>query len=303
LTAEERKYTVSIQGDPPNIADTIDRIVDILDTIPGKSLIATFQERVEDLYKRAAVTVIDDLQKNRWGGKATVIRTTLKAVVGSAEKGGFHQLDISVSAGEDSAGKDSAVEQQVAFFSQGGFDDEEISYQRMRNGVAQITLHALRPFTIGAYTGDGKVLELDLRKVKGLPSTFREPKPAAAFVQKVQQLLEKRPITVIDDPQKGRWGGHSEWNGRRLSATIRVSLIPNLYIITAEIIATNTIELKGDNAFLIHAALAEKIYYRRAIDGLAAFHFVTPTLFTIGAYTEDNIVLELDLSTLKPLQA
>lgn len=160
---------------------------------------------------------------------------------------------------------------------------------------------AYEAFTAGAYTEDGTMLELDLNEVGGFPKGFYYKDISGNFKKAVKEIYEERKVTVADDLQKNRWGGKSVNNGKRIRASVaRTLLLPVYFRITIEIISEDKNRpLAGDVAFFLHNTFSDEIKYRKARNGIAKITIRAYEAFTIGAYTEDGTMLELDLQQQK----
>ncbi|MEO9144172.1 MAG: YEATS-associated helix-containing protein [Ginsengibacter sp.] len=110
------------------------------------------------------------------------------------------------------------------------------------------------------------------------------------------------PVINSDDPQKGRFGGESEKNGRKLSAKVSKSAIPKFY--SVELIVESTKEnnpLITDVIFYLHDSFSPSVYTikpdefteGRAYDN----EIISYGAFTVGVITDNGkTLLELDLA-------
>ena len=254
-----------------------------------------FRTRVEQLLKQQKIQVPDDLQKNRWGGKAENNGKAISAVV--TEDSASDNYLITVTVSTTASGVPPAAE--IAFFLHDSFE-EQVQYKKFVNNTASITLTAYEAFTLGAYTEDGTMLELDLNKQSGYPAAFYYDDIDPAFIQKVEKLYKERRVTVKDDLQKNRWGGKNTANGKILIATVRTTKDEDNYMITVEV--TTVLDkdiLTGDVAFFMHNTFDREIWYKKAVKGVAKIAVTAYEAFTIGAYTADGTELELDLQKQK----
>jgi len=249
-----------------------------------------FKIKVENLYASLKVNVADDLQKGRWGGKNINKNKSLQAQVKKNLMPGLFDIILTVKSESQKL-----LTGQVAFFLHSSFN-EEIRYQTVENGQAQIKITAYETFTAGAYTEDGTMLELDLQEQKGYPQGFYYKKISQNFKDTVSRLYKSKPVTVKDDLQKNRWGGKSLSNGKKITASVIKGWTPGYFKITIEITSENSkSSLQGDVAFFIHDTFKNEIKYKKAINGIAKINVTAYEAFTIGAYTEDGTMLELDL--------
>lgn len=101
------------------------------------------------------------------------------------------------------------------------------------------------------------------------------------------------------DPQKGKWGGKSVNNGRKLSA--KVEKIPNENYVRRVIFrvsSTNQVEkpLKGKVVFHLHPTFTRQIREADVVDGIAEISLVAYGAFTVGAEADNGgTLLEFDL--------
>jgi len=117
------------------------------------------------------------------------------------------------------------------------------------------------------------------------------------------------PIINIDDPQKGRFGGKAENNGRRLSAKVNTLPIDGFFEVTfwveSKDPAANPL---SEVIFYIHDSFTPSVYSltpNEFTSGKAEDNLLSYGAFTIGVVTDGGrTLLELDLSedTSFPLQ-
>jgi hypothetical protein len=131
------------------------------------------------------------------------------------------------------------------------------------------------------------------RKPKGSAGSRKPPVPG--------------PIVHIDDLQNERWGGLSERDGRKVTATLDEVERDNFYV-NLVVSSTDQSPLEGPVIFHLHSTYTRKV--RRitdinednsaTIDALPAYE-----VFTVGVQVKNHngdwIGLELDLSNLKDL--
>jgi len=110
------------------------------------------------------------------------------------------------------------------------------------------------------------------------------------------------PVTVLDDPQKGRFGGKAIKNDRQLKATVDKSLVPGFYNVKIWVETTNPDRpLTDDVIFYIHDSFNPSVYTIKSIefkDGKAMDDTITAFgAFTVGAIADQGqTLLELDLA-------
>lgn len=107
-----------------------------------------------------------------------------------------------------------------------------------------------------------------------------------------------------DDPNKGRFGGKAEANGRKLSAEIEPERGPNSSYCRVKVRVESTDKnqpLRGKVKLFLHPTFGEWTSYELAAHGSAVEdEFVSYGAFTIGAETDNgNTHLELDLADVK----
>jgi hypothetical protein len=248
-----------------------------------------FKNNVRNVYAGRPVTVEDDLQKNRWGGRSKVDNKELSAKVSSGIIPGFYDIEISLT-----FPLSDRKEERVAFFIHDSFN-KEVVYKKAVNGVAITSQRAYESFTIGAYTEEGTILELDLNEVEGYPKGFYYKSISKEFKTRVEQLYKSTPVVVKDDLQKNRWGRLSTRNGKSLSAKVEKGM-PGVFKVTLEV---NSIEgdrdFSGEVAFFIHDTFSKVIRYKRTRGGVAKLELSAYESFALGAYLSDGTMLELDL--------
>ena len=133
-----------------------------------KTALDELKKKVNEVLKNKPVTVNDDLQKGRWGGKTENNGKQIRATVVPLNNSSFFNVLITVS---DTS---KPLEVPVAIFVHDSFrfPDNVLYVNPNANGVAQVTLIAYEAFTIGALFADGTELELDLNDQPGYPENF-----------------------------------------------------------------------------------------------------------------------------------
>ena len=119
-------------------------------------------------------------------------------------------------------------------------------------------------------------------------------------------LLPTLPTIIhADDPQKGRFGGKSENNERRLSAKVSESSIPGFYKVKLVVESSNPDNpLTSDVIFYIHDSFSPSVFTYKPEefeDGKAVEdEIISYGAFTVGVITDNGkTILELDLSTVE----
>lgn len=109
------------------------------------------------------------------------------------------------------------------------------------------------------------------------------------------------PATVSDDPQKGRFGGHSEVNGKKLQAEVTPSTFPGFYSVKLSVTTISGKPLSGDAVFFLHNSFSKIVRIVQAQNGIAHLEpLLAYGAFTVGVITDyGKTLLELDLSDSK----
>lgn len=250
-----------------------------------------FKDAVEALYSRTPITVHDDLQKNRWGGKSLFNKYELTATVENDILPGYYNVEAKVVSND----KTRPLKGNVAFFLHDTFS-EEIEYVEAKDGVATYRMkHCYEAFTFAVYLEDGTTLELDLNEIQGYPEGFYW-QDMTDFQSSVKAMYDRRPIMVKDDLQKNRWGSKNENNNKRLEATVWRSWIPKYFAVHLQIISTHPDQFTGEAAYFLHNTFGREIRFVRVRNGVAGLRIKAYEAFTVGAYTQDGTMLELDLN-------
>lgn len=251
----------------------------------------SFEQTVQELVDKHPVTVPDDPQKDRWGGKASQQGYELSAEVKAnlPFPGSFAvTLQVTKSGLEQAEG-------DVAFLLHDSFQ-HPIQLKKFSGGKASTTVWAYEDFTAAAILYDGTTLELDLSTIAGFPRDFYARKDSE-FSKKVQAVLQETPVKIPGDLQKNRWGSRSEAAGKKISAT--VTAYRDTHLVNLLVQSTGDTPLTGKVAFLLHDSFSEPTVYREAVDGKATYALHSYEAFTVGAYLEDGTRLELDLNEQK----
>lgn len=128
----------------------------------------SFFQKVTALYNSKTISIPEDLQKNRWGGKFENEGFVLSARV---TKGILGLFDLELSGSATKAVIDA---QQVAFFLHDTFPRVIVPVP-MVNKAAKLNLTTYEAFTVGAVVYDGErpiELDLDLNTYPGYPDGF-----------------------------------------------------------------------------------------------------------------------------------
>jgi hypothetical protein len=109
-------------------------------------------------------------------------------------------------------------------------------------------------------------------------------------------------IRHVDDPQKGRWGGRSEANGRRLTAKVTPAPgTPAWFLVHLEVTSLDPVNqpLTGNVIFHLHPTFDPPDRTVAAVDNKAVLDIYAYGAFTVGAEADNGSTrLELDLAEL-----
>ena len=144
------------------------------------------------------------------------------------------------------------------------------------------------------------------KKIDDLSSGARLPETAGRSEEVARrELLEKnppalaRPITVPDDPNKGRFGGRSEAGGYKVSASFREIMSGSLAEISLIVSAESEKPLQGPVEFFLHPTFPRTRVRVPVEGGLATLKLTAYGGFTVGVWIpEAQVELELDLAAI-----
>jgi hypothetical protein len=149
-----------------------------LKSIDASEDVLALQKKVHAVLGTKSITVPDDLQKNRWGGKLKDNGIRIHAAVTANNAlDGFYNVVVTI---ENVDGK--PLQKPVAIFVHDsyGFPHDVIYLTPNQHGKAEVELTAFEAFTIGALAADGTELEIDLNDQPNYPNGFYWSKAAAA---------------------------------------------------------------------------------------------------------------------------
>lgn len=172
-----------------------------------------------------------------------------------------------------------------------------------------ILLERVKKINIGK---DGIEAEF-VEKFKDIQEIVRENTSVIASgiggKQKIQSKGVSKALTnanlinkeILDptDPQKGRFGGKSVNNERKISASVIPSKSsPGNYKIKLKVESTNSSNrLQGNVVFYLHNTFTQNERYVKVQGGVAELDLIAYGAFTVGAVADNgNTLLELDLS-------
>ena len=117
------------------------------------------------------------------------------------------------------------------------------------------------------------------------------------------KVYKPGPIKILDDSQKGRWGGSSEVNGIKLEADVKKSSEITtgnrpIYTVTLSVKGTPDHLLEGKVYFFLHESfMPNHVMIKEAENNIASIQIESYEAFTVGAVCENgSTVLELDLN-------
>lgn len=132
----------------------------------------------------------------------------------------------------------------------------------------------------------------------------KHPERSAAEIMKLHEARPEalsRPVTVQKDPQKGRWGGHAERDGFKLSATFR-NVAKNFVEVILRVDAPPQAGLQQADCveFYLHDTFDPEVVPAIFKDGAAELSLIVYGGFTVGVWIGcTRTELELDLSKIK----
>lgn len=139
-----------------------------------------------------------------------------------------------------------------------------------------------------------------------LPSVLRQaevvpadPSDVRATARAVRRASSIAKASSLDDPQRGRFGGKAEANGRRLSAHVKASSEdPDWFEIDVWVESTGGTPLTGEVVFHLHDTFIPAVLSTTAKSNVARESLGAYGAFTIGAEADGGATrLELDLAT------
>ncbi len=123
--------------------------------------------------------------------------------------------------------------------------------------------------------------------------------PALKLAGASNSLLAAAPA-LIDDPQKGRWGGKWEANGYKIivGKITPLKTDSDYFDVPLEVVSIDPTNrpLTGVVCFYLHPTFQPDVEQVRAKNNTAKLNLISYGAFTVGAETEDGIKLELDLA-------
>ena len=136
-----------------------------------------------------------------------------------------------------------------------------------------------------------KDVELKNQDIEAMFQTFQNSEQA-------KQIIAGN---ISNDPQKNKWGGKSENNNRRVSATVRETTYSSeLFVVSLEVGSMdNSKPLTGSVIFHLHNTFVHPDRQIDVVDGVAKLQLVAWGAFTVGIECDNGATkLEIDLSEL-----
>lgn len=140
-----------------------------------------------------------------------------------------------------------------------------------------------------------------VEKLNSVFPAFANESPAKSL-NKEDWIPELPPIKFADDPQKGRFGGKSSFNGRTLSVTYEKYFLTEYLKLKIRVSAdSNDNPLTGNVYLFLHDSFADSVVMYMAEGRTEIEHeVISYGAFTIGAILDNgNTLLELDIAELK----
>lgn len=140
-----------------------------------------------------------------------------------------------------------------------------------------------------------KQLEEKKNEVQAFSTSFSEP----ISELKSKQVEKERG----EDPHKGAFGGASQNNSRKVTATVTPTTYDEeLFTVALEVSSTDPVKkpLEGDVEFFLHPTFRNSHKVVKAKDGVAKLNLLAYGAFTVGVRCDKEATqLEIDLAELK----
>lgn len=137
-------------------------------------------------------------------------------------------------------------------------------------------------------------------KHKSINQDKIEPDVLDAATLIKQKLADNNPapVTVLNDPQRGRWGQNAEHSNRKLSATLE-PVTNGLFKVIITVESTSALDpLTGKVTFHIHDSFSNPNPVIDVLNGTAKLVLLVWGSFVVGAETSNGTKLEYDLATI-----
>jgi hypothetical protein len=138
-----------------------------------------------------------------------------------------------------------------------------------------------------------------------LDNTIAKPKKNNDTIKSSEESIEgqveltlEKDVLDIDDPNKGKYGGQKESNGRKASATIKKINNSAYYNVAILIESTNISKpLTGIVHLKLHPTYIPIDRTVNVVQGIAELNIISYGTFTVGIIADDGkTMLELDLA-------
>ena len=170
--------------------------------------------------------------------------------------------------------------------------------QSVSFGGASITLRALNADVNDLKAQNNNLQEKLVNNQNNSPLTAPPPVEEVAAVEKLTNEAQKN---YPDDPQKGKWGGFADNNGRHLRAEVVPGTLTNYYKVKLTVTGDPENPIKGLVKFHLHDTFNDPNPVIAVKNNMAELilNWVYGA-FTVGAETDNGqTLLELDLSKLE----
>jgi len=141
-----------------------------------------------------------------------------------------------------------------------------------------------------------------VEKLNSVSPAFTVEETLSRSINKEEWIPELPPIKFANDPQKGRFGGKSSFNGRTLSVTYEKYFLSDYLKLKIKVSADNNDNpLRGNVYLFLHDSFADSVVMYMAEGRTEIEHeVISYGAFTIGAALDNgNTLLELDIAELK----
>jgi hypothetical protein len=116
---------------------------------------------------------------------------------------------------------------------------------------------------------------------------------------KVKDTLPTKTVLTIDDIQKDKWGGKSEYNGKKITAAVKRNTLQSLFDVMITVTNVDDTPIDVPVAIFVHDIYKlpdNVIYVSPNANGKDELLLLAYEGFTIGALFADGTELELDLN-------
>ncbi|MDP9079742.1 MAG: hypothetical protein M3O71_20120 [Bacteroidota bacterium] len=170
--------------------------------------------------------------------------------------------------------------------------------QSVSFGGANITLRALNADVNDLKAQNNSIQEKLVNNQNNVPIAAPPPKDE---VDAVERLVKEPQKNYPDDPQKGKWGGFPDNNGRHLRAEVIPGALPNYYKVKLTVTGDPDNPIKGLVKFHLHDTFNDPDPVIAIKNNMAELKLNwVYGAFTVGAEADNGQTrLELDLSELE----